>query len=151
LNDILIDTNVLVYSYDQTDGARRTQAREVLRLVFGRNLGTLSVQVLGEFFVTVTRKIPSPLEPGRAVEAITNYFASIPVFDVTPSIALEAIRGATRYQIHYYDALIWATAKLNQIPAVLTEDAEHNRLLEGVRYINPFHPDFDRSALEAAT
>lgn len=149
MNDILVDTNVLVYSYDQTDGAKRTKAREVLREIFNRNLGVLSVQVLGEFFVTATRKIPSPLHPNEASQSIANYTASVPVYDVTPLIVIEAVRGANRYQIHYYDALIWATAKLNQIPFILTEDAEHNRNLEGVTYLNPFHPHFDASLLDA--
>ncbi len=40
-------------------------------------------------------------------------------------------------------------AKLNQVPNVLTEDAPHGRLLEGVRFLNPFHPTFDLSLLEA--
>lgn len=150
MSDILVDTNVLVYSYDQTDGIKRTKAREVLREVFGRDLGVLSTQVLGEFFVTATRKIPSPIHPVEAGQSIANYVASVRIYDVTAPIVMEAVRGSNRYQIHYYDALIWATAKLNQIPFILTEDAEHNRNLEGVTYINPFHPDFDRSVIERA-
>lgn len=149
MSDILVDTNVLVYSYDQTNGAKRSQAREVLRTIFGRDIGVLSVQVLGEFFVTATRKIPTPIHPVEAGQSIANYLASVRVYDVTAPIVMEALRGANRYQIHYYDALIWATAKLNQIPFILTEDAEHNRNLEGVTYLNPFHQDFDPSVLEA--
>ena len=49
-----------------------------------------------------------------------------------------------------WDALIWAVASVNHIPYVLTEDADHDRILEGVRFLNPFHPQFDLDALEVA-
>jgi predicted nucleic acid-binding protein len=47
-----------------------------------------------------------------------------------------------------WDALIWSVARLNGISWILTEDGQHNRLVEGVRYLNPFHPDFDLGLLE---
>ena len=148
MSAILVDTNVLVYAYDPTDGAKRSQAGAVLRKMMAEDTAVLSAQILGEFFVTVTRKIPSPLTVLEAQERITNYLSSAPVYNVTPLIVLEAVRGVHRYQLHYYDALIWATARLNQIPDVLTEDAEHGRILEGIRYLNPFHPEFEMSLLE---
>ncbi len=46
-----------------------------------------------------------------------------------------------------WDALIWAAAKMNGIPYVLTEDARHGRVLEGVTYVNPFDPEFDLAPL----
>ena len=42
------------------------------------------------------------------------------------------------FRISYWDALVWATAKMNQIPVVLSEDFPHISVLEGVRFINPF-------------
>jgi predicted nucleic acid-binding protein len=53
------------------------------------------------------------------------------------------------YQLHYYDALLWATAALKGIENILTEDGQHDRIIEGVRYLNPFHPDFDLKILAA--
>ncbi len=52
-----------------------------------------------------------------------------------------------RHSLSVWDALIWAAAKLNQVPYVLTEDSEHGRLLEGVCYLNPFAPEFDFTVL----
>jgi predicted nucleic acid-binding protein len=43
----------------------------------------------------------------------------------------------------YYDAQIWATARLNQIPTIFTEDFEHARRVEGVQFLNPLLPTFD--------
>jgi predicted nucleic acid-binding protein len=63
---------------------------------------------------------------------------------------LEGCRGASQLSPSVWDALIWATAKLNQVPYVLTEDLPHGQLLEGVRFQNPSVPEFDLSTLEGA-
>jgi len=42
------------------------------------------------------------------------------------------------YQMPFWDAQIWATAKLNQIPKILSEDFQHGRAIEGVVFVNPF-------------
>ena len=147
----LVDTNVLVYAYDQTDGSKRSQATEVLRIVGRNGTGVLSTQVLSEFFVTVTRKIPTPLSHFEAAEKITRYIESWIVCYITTFVVSEAIRGVSAHQLPYYDALVWATARLNQVSNIVTEDGRHGRLIEGVRYLNPFHPQFDLSAIEPAT
>ena len=58
---VLVDTNVLVYAYDTSDEGKRARAIQILERVQAQRLGALSVQVLGEFFVTVTRKMPEVL------------------------------------------------------------------------------------------
>ncbi|MBI4635006.1 MAG: hypothetical protein HY727_01525 [Candidatus Rokubacteria bacterium] len=47
----------------------------------------------------------------------------------------------------YWDAQLWATARLNQVSTILTEDSTHGRVLEGIQYLNPFAPAFDLAAL----
>jgi predicted nucleic acid-binding protein len=145
LAELLLDTNVLVYAYDRTDGAKRGQAIELLPRV--QPVACLSTQVLGEFFVTVTRRIPSPLSAEQAEISVSNYVQSWTVYEVNPFVTLEAIRGVRQHRLPFYDALIWAVAKLNQVPLILTEDGQHDRVIEGVRYANPFHPQFDVAAL----
>lgn len=56
-------------------------------------------------------------------------------------IVLEAVRGVRDYQLSYYDAQIWACARLNQIPVIFSEDFNHG-ILEGINIINPFAQDF---------
>ena len=143
----LVDTNILVYAYDQSEGSKRERAIEVLETVGVAEIGVLSTQILGEFFVTATRKIPAPLSIGDASRAVMEYLDSWPVIDITNSIVLEALRGVGQHQMHYYDSVIWAAAKLHQIREILTEDGQHGRVVEGVRYLNPFHPDFDLAVL----
>jgi predicted nucleic acid-binding protein len=64
------------------------------------------------------------------------------VFDLTQHIVLEAARGVRDHQLAYYDAQIWAAARLNQTQLILSEDFQDGQILEGVRFINPFSDGF---------
>jgi predicted nucleic acid-binding protein len=149
LSGFLVDTNLLVYAYDSTEGEKRRRAIGVLRTLGSSTQGSLSTQILGEFFNTVTRSIPVPLSADDAERSVAEYVASWLVHAITPAVVLEAIRGAQRFHLAYWDALIWATAKLNQIPAVLSEDFQDGAILENVRFINPLSSEFDLALLES--
>jgi predicted nucleic acid-binding protein len=149
LSGFLVDTNLLVYAYDSTEGEKRRRAIGVLRTLGSSTQGSVSTQILGEFFNTVTRRIPDPLSADDAERSVAEYVASWLVHVITPAVVLEAIRGAQRFHLAYWDALIWATAKLNQIPAVLSEDFQDGAILENVRFINPLSSEFDLALLES--
>lgn len=146
----LVDTNVLVYAYDSTGGAKRDRAIDVLERLGTGTLGALSSQILGEFFVTVTRKIPAPMTVTAAERSLTHYLRSWPIYDVTGPIVLEAVRGVQRHRLSYWDSLVWATAKLNGVSNLLSEDFSHGALLDGVRILNPFAETFDLRVLQPA-
>ncbi len=100
--------------------------------------GVISTQVLAEFFVTVTQKIPAPLSVSEGYQRIENYLQVWTVLDLTGMVVLEAIRGVRDYQFNFWDAQVWATARLNQIPLVFSEDFYAGTSIEGVRFANPF-------------
>ncbi len=100
--------------------------------------GVLSTQVLSEFFVVVTRKLASPLTVDEAAERVENLSRIWTVAEITPLVVIEAAGGVSRHQVSFWDALIWATAKLNQIQVILSEDFNHGHRLEGVAFTNPF-------------
>ena len=66
----------------------------------------------------------------------------MPVFALNGMIVCEAVRGVREHQLSYWDAQIWAAARLNQTGIVLSEDFSHDRIIEGVRFLNPFLPGF---------
>jgi predicted nucleic acid-binding protein len=105
-------------------------------------LGRLSIQNLAEFFSVSTRKLSTPLSPKEALEQVNLFTRVWLIFDLTPLIVLEAARGVRDYQMSYYYAQIWATARLNQIPTIFIEDFDVGATLEGVQFINPFAPEF---------
>ncbi len=148
---MLVGTNVLVYAHDPRDRPKQARALLVLdRLIDGQRV-VLSAQCLSEFFVVVTRRLPEPLAPTEALAQVDRLARACRVFDVTAPVVLEGCRGSVQHGLDLWDALIWAVARLNQVPAVLTEDAPHGRTLEGVRFLNPFTPWFDLALLEDRT
>mgnify|MGYP005840644493 CR=1 FL=1 len=139
---IFVDTNVLVYAYDRSEPQKQQQALQVLdRLVTTRS-GAISTQVLSEFFVAVTRKIAAPLTADEAYERVKNYLQSWTILDLTGMVVLEAARGARDHQLNFWDAQIWAAARLNQIPIVFSENFRVGTVVEGVRFVNPFADNF---------
>ena len=143
---VFVDTNVMVYAYDRSEPEKQRRALAVLDHLALTGAGAISTQVLAEFFVTVTRKIPYPLTVQEAYQRIENYLRSWPVLEVTGLVVLEAVRGVRDYQFNFWDAQIWATARLNQIPVVFSEDFNVGQVTEGVRFVNPFARDFRLSA-----
>jgi predicted nucleic acid-binding protein len=139
---ILMDTNLLVYLYDQKYPERQAQSQRVLEQLELRRNGRLSVQSLAEFFSVATRKLSPNLTAAEALHQIDLFLRLWPVFDLTPMVVLEAGRGVRDHHLSYYDAQIWAAARLNQVPLVFGEDFQDARVLEGVRFVNPFTPGF---------
>jgi predicted nucleic acid-binding protein len=137
---ILLDTNVLVYAYDVRESALQQKAKAIILKAEETAAGCLSVQCLGEFFRVTTTKMRLPAyEMFKQVEYWQNVF---PVFPLTPQIVLEAARGVRDYQLSYYDAQVWASARLNQVPVIFSEDFQDGQILEGIRFVNPFSDEF---------
>ena len=86
---IFVDTNILVYAHDLSSTERHAKASAIIESLWQAETGVISVQVLQEFYITVTRKIKNPLRPAEAREIIVNYF-SWPVQVNDPEITLQA-------------------------------------------------------------
>ena len=134
----LVDTNVLVYAYDPRDERKTSRAIEVLTQLEADERGVLSTQVLSEFYSTVTRKIPNPLDPSDARLTVSRLAERWEILPVTADVVQEGIRASIRYQLSYWDGLVWAAAKLNNVETILSEDFSHGQVIEGVRVVNPF-------------
>jgi predicted nucleic acid-binding protein len=143
----LVDTNVLVYAYDAQAGSKRERAIALLDTLAARQIGALTPQILSEFFVVVTQKLSPPLTAAEAERSLTNYARSWIIYDLTSLIVLEAVRGYQRHRLAYWDSLVWAAAKVQCVPNVLSEDFSNGSLLEGVKFINPFSSRFDMATL----
>lgn len=143
---LLIDTNLVVYAYDRGEPEKQQQAIQLLDALFTSGAGILSAQTLAEFFRAVTRGTHPILPIEQAYAQVQELSQAWVVLPITPAIVLEAARGARDHQLAYWDAQIWATAKLNQLAVILTEDFPSAEVIEGVQFVNPFLPEF---ALEA--
>jgi len=140
MSSILLDTNVLVYAFDVRQSSLQEKAKAIIFKAEETATGCLSVQCLGEFFRVVTAKMQLPAN--EMFKQVEYWQSAFPVFSLTPQIVLEAARGVRDYQLSYYDAQIWASARLNQIPVIFSEDFQDGQALEGIRFINPFADEF---------
>ncbi len=147
MDSVLIDTNLLVYLHDPSEPEKRQRATQVLQRLQASGSGVLSAQTLSEFYNAVTRKLKPPLTPEQAEQQVQRLARAWPVFSVTPQVVLEAARGARAYQFHFWDAQIWAVARLNGISLVLSEDFNPGAVVEGVCFVNPLTADFDLTAV----
>lgn len=143
MTEILIDTNVLVYAFDLAEPQKHSRGVEVLHELELSNKGCLSVQCLSEFISATTRGASPMLKIGEALQQAEDLIEAFPVFLLTPTIVLEAIRGVRDHKFSFYDAQIWACARLNQIPVIFSEDFSDRRTIEGVRFVNPFTETFE--------
>jgi predicted nucleic acid-binding protein len=99
-----IDTNVLIYAHDIDAKAKHEIAKAVLRDLWRERTGILSMQVLQEFYVNVTRKIPSPLSKDSARSVVNTY--SIWCMETTPAEISAAFGIEDESRIGFWDALI---------------------------------------------
>jgi predicted nucleic acid-binding protein len=143
----LVDTNIFVYAHDPDEAAKRDIARGLILGLEERRAGVVTTQVLAEFYSVLTRKFRHRASPETAYSALERYAATMRVLDMRVPVVFEAARAVQRYGLSYYDAQIWASARLGGIDVVLSEDFASGTEIEGVRFLDPFAPGF---ALEDA-
>jgi predicted nucleic acid-binding protein len=131
-----IDTNVLIYAHDIDAKAKHEIAKAVLRDLWRERTGILSMQVLQELYVNVTRKIPSPLSKDSARSVVTTY--SIWCMETTPAEISAAFGIEDESRIGFWDALIVSSAAKSGATRILSEDLSAGQRIAGVLIENPF-------------
>jgi predicted nucleic acid-binding protein len=129
------DSNVLVYADDPRDAVKQERALRLIEDHMKMRSGVVSVQVLQEYFVTVTKKYKLNAELARMKVAIYARFQVVEpgVADILAAIDLHRLHG-----LSYWDALIVHSAKRAGCRQLLTEDLQHGQTIDGVRIVNPF-------------
>jgi predicted nucleic acid-binding protein len=129
------DTNVLVYADDKRAGTKQTRAIDLVEEHRRDGTGVVSLQVLQEYFVTVTRKlnVDSPLAR-RKVEILSEFDVVVPdVADILAAIDLHRLHGFS-----FWDALVLRAATQAGCSVLLTEDFQDGREINGIQVLNPF-------------
>jgi len=132
-----VDTNVLVYLFDGEDEARQRHARELIAtLVRARSL-VVSSQVLGELYVTVTRKLAVPLphdDAARAIDALSVF----PVIAIDVDLVRRAVARCRQEPLSYWDALIVEAAVEAGAATLYTEDLQAGQSYRDITVVDPF-------------
>ena len=134
---VFVDSNVLIYAHDVDAAGKHQIARDVIEDLWSSRLGVLSTQVLQEFYVNVTRKIPTPLERWQA-RAVVAAYAAWQVESIGPNEILAASELEEHNQLAFWDALIVTSAITGGASRVLTEDLNAGQRIGGVLIEDPF-------------
>ncbi len=134
---VFVDSNILVYSRDGRDDLKQRVAAEWMRRLWIEQRGRLSVQVLNEFYWTVTRKARPALtftEAWRAVELLLGWNPQ----PIDQSLMHRAHSVQQAHGLSWWDSLIIAAAQQQGCSLLLSEDLQHGAVFDGVRVCNPF-------------
>lgn len=132
-----VDANILVYALDSSNPKKQARAQELLTRLWDSGMGRLSIQVLQEFYVTLTRKITPPLPKEEAFDLVRDY-TQWHVFSPSPNDLLAAIELQSRHQVSFWDAMVIQAAIESDCSILWTEDMNHGQTIGGVRLLNPF-------------
>lgn len=135
--DVFVDTNVLVYARDAGEPVKQPVAADWMARLWRSRRGRVSVQVLNEYFVTVTLKLKPGLPCETAWSDVTDLFAWKPVpADTAVLTRTRAIQE--QHGLAWWDAQIVAAARLAGCRRLLTEDLQDGQEIDGVMVVNPF-------------
>jgi len=134
---VFVDTNVLVYSRDASEGQKQKQALAWIEHLWREAAGCLSFQVLQEFYVTVTEKLDPGLDPNIARSDVRSLMAWHPL-PVEHRIVEGAWAIQDRYGLSWWDSLIVSAAQVADCRFLLSEDLQSSQEFGPVRVIDPF-------------
>lgn len=133
---VFVDSNILIYAHDLDAGLKHQRAIDLLSKLWPSRSARLSTQVLQEFYVNTTEKIPKPLPRSIAREVVRSYTPWVEAL-VTPSTVLRASEIAEFAQLSFWDSMIVAAAEAVGADELLTEDLNDGQIIAGVRIRNP--------------
>jgi predicted nucleic acid-binding protein len=134
---VFVDTNVLVYLRDSTDPEKQRGAAEWMAHLWESGTGRLSLQVLQEYYVTVTTKLAPGMPADEARDDVSALRAWSPL-EPDRNLVEEAWAVEDRFGLSFWDALILASARRLGCGTLLSEDLQDGQDLGGVVVRSPF-------------
>jgi len=134
MSKVFLDTNILVYSLDQADAAKKAKCRGLIRSLTAGSRGVISTQVMQEFYVAATSKLGTdPLLTKDILRSLEHFETVV----VSPNLIKEAIDCSIINRLSFWDALIIVSAESARCEILWTEDLNHGQIIRGVRIENP--------------
>ncbi|HEY2461151.1 MAG TPA: PIN domain-containing protein [Candidatus Acidoferrum sp.] len=132
-----LDTNILVYAYDPSHPGKQSIAQKLVRRA-AAGAAIISTQVLAEFAVTLLHKLNPPASHEDVIDALD---ALSPIKLIAPdrNTVRRALDARAQYQIHFWDAMIVASAERARCTRIWSEDLNPSQLYFQIPVQNPFH------------
>ena len=147
---VFVDANVIVYSRDPRDPRKQQRAAAWLDRLWRDQSGRISIQVLSEYYVTVTRKLHPGLTTADAWDDVCALLCWNP--QIIDEAALRRSREIEqRLRLSWWDSLIVAAAELQGCALILSEDFQDGGVYGSVTVRSPFALSADEPLTEYAT
>lgn len=137
MNKCFLDTNILVYLFDDSNKKKKNIAQELFAKNAEQGTICLSTQVLQEFYIVVTRKLKIPLSSKQAYGVVEN-LSKFPIVPIDTAMILTAIIRTQKIPLSFWDSLIIEAAIKSGSDILYTEDLNANQVIESITLINPF-------------
>ena len=133
---VFVDTNILVYAFDEADVVRQRRAEKALAEILEQDRIRLSTQILQEFYVTMTRKVEPQWSLKEAL-AVLDDLVAWPVLAVDVELIRESVLLSDEARLSFWDALVVNAAARSGASVLYTEDLNDGQTIRGVRVVNP--------------
>ncbi len=137
-----VDTNIFVYSRDSSETEKQKKAKQWLTYLWQQESGRISVQVMNEYYVTVTQKLQPGLSKAQARSDLRALAVWQPL-EISTQLIESAWEVQDQYAYAWWDSLVIAAALFLDCQYLLSEDMQHEQSFGQLKIINPFLPDSD--------
>jgi predicted nucleic acid-binding protein len=134
---VFVDTNVLVYARDAGESTKQPLAAAWIARLWHGQTGRISMQVLSEYYVTVTRKLEPGLKQADAWDDVQSFLSWQPQ-PVDGALIRRAREIEQRHRLSWWDSLIVGAAQLQNCTVLLSEDLQDRGAYGGVVVRSPF-------------
>jgi predicted nucleic acid-binding protein len=134
MSKIFLDTNILVYTVDQSDKKKHARAQQALQDAFPTQDLIISTQVLQEFYVACTKKLKIP---ALETKELLHCFSHFQTIVITPIMIEQAIDCSILHRLSFWDALIIISAETAKCTQIWSEDLNTEQVIRGITIRNP--------------
>ena len=138
---VFLDTNVLVYTFDDTAPVKRDAARALVGRALADGSGRISFQVVQEFLNVATRKFAVPMDEARARAYLAAVLAPLCTVFASTALYERALGVRERWRFSWYDSLLVAAAVDSGAGILYSEDLQHGQRVDTLTVIDPFLDD----------
>lgn len=131
-----LDTNILLYCFDNADSRKQELARNLVNSLLDVDSARISTQTLQEYYNVLTKKLKC--DKKEALKNVERYSEIFPVHTNTVKDILSAISISVKNKLSFYDSLIIAAAKAEGCGTIYSEDLNDGQKVDGVKIVNPF-------------
>ena len=133
-----LDTNIFVYSFDQSAPAKARRAAQLIREALTTQKGVISYQVVQEFFNVALKRFSKPMPAADAGQYLIAVFRPLLAVHSSQALYAEALFLHAQSGLSWYDSLVVSAAIQARCEILFSEDLPHGQRFGSLQVRNPF-------------